>query len=68
MSRCTSRIGREYRSTKAMRARLRRMPGAHVLCLIQYRGQAPLFDGQVQMKPCQVAAGLGDFGNPSLLK
>jgi hypothetical protein len=39
-------------------------PGAHVLCLIQYRGQAPLFDGQVQMKPCQVAAGLGDFGQP----
>ena len=46
---------------KAMRSRLRRVTVAHVLRLIQNGRQAALLDGQLQMKPRQIAAALGDF-------
>ena len=46
---------------KAMQARLGRVTAAHILCLMQDRRQTALLDGQVEMKPCKVAAGFGDF-------
>src|SRR6202044_4225824 len=47
--------------TKAMHPRLSRVPAAYVLRLLQNGGQTALFDRQIEVEPCEVAAGLGDF-------
>src|ERR1700675_1253010 len=47
--------------TEPVDSRLRRMPAAHVLRLVQNGRKPTLFDRSFQMKPRQVAAALGDF-------
>ena len=52
---------RRAAGTKTMCPRLGRMTGAHALRLVQHRRQTSLFDGQLQVKPGQITAGLGNL-------
>ncbi len=53
--------GRIAARAETVSARLRRMTVAHVLRLVQHRGQPSLLDRQFQMQPGQIAAALGDL-------